>query len=131
MDPKLVAVLPLLWLVGAPGGALAQPASGSDTAGPAAEQSVTGARTARASFDPAPELQQAAGGGLIVNAFIMDGPVRVEIRNRESGELVMERDEDALFPFEVRPADLGIDADQAEVLIYVDGQLTHTLELER
>jgi hypothetical protein len=43
----------------------------------------------------------------------------------------MEREEDALFPFEVLPADLDIDADQAEVLIYVDGQLTHTLELER
>lgn len=83
------------------------------------------------SFDPAPELQRVPGGSLIVNAFIMDGPVRVEIRNRHSDEVIMHREGDSMFPFEVSRGDLPVAAEDVLVRIYVKGDLAHTLELER
>jgi hypothetical protein len=83
------------------------------------------------SFDPAPELQRTPGGSLIVNAFIMDGPARVTISRRDSGELLLEKSEDALFPFEVSGADLGTEPENVVVKIYLDGALAHELKLDR
>lgn len=83
------------------------------------------------SFDPAPDLQRVPGGSLIVNAFIMDGPVRVDIHNRHSDEIIMHREGDSMFPFEVSRGDLPVDAEDVLVRIYVKGDLAHTLELER
>lgn len=83
------------------------------------------------SFDPAPKLQRVPGGSLIVNAFIMDGPVRVEIHNRHSDEVIMHREADSMFPFEVPRSDLPVEPEDVRVRIYVKGNLAHTLELER
>lgn len=84
---------------------------------------------AHKTYDRGPELQQTAGGGLIVNAFIMDGPVRVEIRDRTSDELVLERQEQSLFPFELSRRELGIEPTQVVVRIFVQGKLAHELDL--
>lgn len=83
------------------------------------------------SFDAGPELQTTPGGGLIVNAFIMEGPVRVVISDRDSGDVVLEQREDSLFPFEVPRSELGISPQRARVDIYIGEELAHQLELER
>jgi len=82
-------------------------------------------------FDPGPELQRVPGGSLIVNAFIMDGPVRVDIHNRHSDEVILHREADSMFPFEVSRRDLAVEPQDVLVRIYVKGELAHTLELER
>lgn len=81
------------------------------------------------SYDPSPELQQTASGGLIVNAFIMEGPVRVEIRDRHSGRVVMEKEQRSLFPFQVSREELGVEPTQVVVRIYRGGELAHQLDL--
>ncbi len=81
------------------------------------------------SYDPSPELQQTSSGGLIVNAFIMEGPVRVEIRDRHSDRVVMEKEERSLFPFEVSRQDLGVEPTQVVVRIYREGEMAHQLDL--
>lgn len=80
-------------------------------------------------YDAGPELQQTAGGGLIVNAFIMEGPVHVELSDRDSGQVLMEREETSLFPFELSRQELGIEPTQVLVRIFVQGELAHELEL--
>lgn len=80
-------------------------------------------------FDPAPELQVTPGGGLVVNAFIMDGPVRVEIRDRDTGRVVMSKEMDTMFPFEVSRHDLNLEPTRVVVRIYVKGALAHELNL--
>jgi hypothetical protein len=80
-------------------------------------------------YDPGPKLQQAPGGGLIVNVFIMEGPVRLEIHDRESDEVLFEKQEGSMFPFEVSRRELGVDATQVVVYIYVAGELAHKLDL--
>ena len=82
-------------------------------------------------YDPGPELQRTPGGSLIVDAFIMDGPVRVAIRHRESGELLLEQESDTLFSFEVSRPDLGAEPEAVVVRIFVDGELAHELTLDR
>ncbi|MDZ7668234.1 MAG: hypothetical protein U5Q16_02025 [Gammaproteobacteria bacterium] len=83
------------------------------------------------SFDPDPDLQRVPGGSLIVNAFIMDGPVRVDIHDRHSDEVILHREADSMFPFEVSRQDLAVEPEDVLVRIYVKGELTHTLKLER
>lgn len=85
---------------------------------------------AHRSFDPEPSLQRTSGGALIVNAFILTGPVRVAVHDRRTDALILERSSDSLFPFELSHHELGIEPEQARVRIYVDGNLAHTLELE-
>jgi hypothetical protein len=80
-------------------------------------------------YDPGPELQRAPGGSLIVNAFIVDGPVRLEIRDRESDALLLEKQAPSLFPFEVPADELEVPPDQVRVRIFVRGDLAHELEL--
>lgn len=82
-------------------------------------------------FDPEPELQRVPGGSLIVNAFIMDGPVRVDIHNRHSDEVILHREADSMFPFEVSRQNLTVEPEDVLVRIYVKGDLAHTLELQR
>ena len=80
-------------------------------------------------YDSTPELQQTAGGGLIVNAFIMEGPVRLEIRDRHTGEVLLEKHERSLFPFEVSREDLGVEATRVIVRIWIGDELAHELDL--
>lgn len=82
-------------------------------------------------YDPGPELQRTPGGSLIVDAFIMDGPVRVAIRHRETGELLLEQESDTLFSFEVSRPDLGAEPEEVVVRIFLDGELAHELTLDR
>lgn len=86
---------------------------------------------AHKSFDPSPKLQRTPGGSLIVDAFIMDGPVRVEIRRRDSDELLLEKQSDTLFSFEVERTTLGAAPEDVVVRIYIDDTLAHELALER
>ncbi len=77
-----------------------------------------------------PDLQETAGGGLVVNAFIMDGPVHVEVRDRKSGKLLLEKRAETLFPFEIPRRQLGVQMTQVVVKIYVKGKLAHELTVE-
>jgi len=61
----------------------------------------------------------------------MDGPVRVAIRHRETGELLLERESDTLFSFEVSRQDLGGEPEEVVVRIFVAGELAHELTLDR
>lgn len=81
------------------------------------------------SFDPTPALQRTPGGNLIVDAFIMAGPVRVEIRDRDSDAVLLDKESASLFPFEVSREELGVEPGRIKVYIYVDGSLRHELEL--
>ncbi len=80
-------------------------------------------------YQAGPTLQETPGGGLVVNAFIMNGPVRVEVRDRDSGKVLMEKQKDVLFPFEIPREELGVAPARAVVRIYVQGQLIHELNL--
>ena len=82
-------------------------------------------------YDPGPKLQRTPGGSLIVDAFIMDGPVRVAIEHRESGEVLFEQASDTLFSFEVSRPDLGAEPEEVVVRIFLDGELAHELTLDR
>lgn len=80
-------------------------------------------------YDPSPELQKTPGGGIIVNAFIMQGPVRVEVLRGPTGEVVLEKEEQSLFPFEIPRTELEFEPSDVVVRIYVGGELAHELEL--
>lgn len=82
-------------------------------------------------YDPDPKLQRTPGGSLIVDAFIMDGPVRVAIRHQETDELLFEQESDTLFSFEVSRPDLGAEPEAVVVRIFLDGELAHELTLDR
>lgn len=84
----------------------------------------------QATYDPGPELQRTPGGSLIVNAFILEGPVRVEIRDRDSDELLFEKEDRTLFPFEVASTELGTEPERVLVRIFIRGHLSHELKLE-
>ena len=83
------------------------------------------------SFDPGPKLQRTPGGSLIVDAFIMNGPARVIISRRDGDTVLLEKTEEALFPFEVSGADLGTEPENVVVRIYLKGELAHELTLDR
>ncbi|MEQ8858090.1 MAG: hypothetical protein RIC56_05540 [Pseudomonadales bacterium] len=121
----------LLCVAGLPGSAAAAVSAAANET-PAAEAAPvpdTSAAERHASFDPAPDLQRTPGGNLIVNAFIMRGPVRVEIREQGSDRLLVERQSETLFPFELSHRELGAEPEQVVVHIYVDGTLSHELTL--
>jgi len=82
-------------------------------------------------YDPGPNLQRTPGGSLIVDAFIMDGPVRVAIERRESGEVLFEQESDTLFSFEVSRSDLDAEPEEVVVKIFLDGELAHELTMDR
>jgi len=82
-------------------------------------------------YDPGPKLQRTPGGSLIVDAFIMDGPVRVAIERRESGEVLFEQESDTLFSFEVSRSDLDAEPEEVVVKIFLDGELAHKLTMDR
>lgn len=82
-------------------------------------------------YDPGPNLQRTPGGSLIVDAFIMDGPVRVAIEHRESGEVLFEQESDTLFSFEVSRSDLDAEPEDVVVKIFLDGELAHELTMDR
>lgn len=103
------------WGVGAEGGGSA-----------AAQEEIEKHETYRSE----PDLQETAGGGLVVNAFIMDGPVHVEVRDRKSGKLLLEKRAETLFPFEIPRRQLGVQMTQVVVKIYVKGKLAHELTVE-
>lgn len=139
-NPFTVTAGKARWAVAILLGALAWPAAAAQGDGalppadapPAAEAGPDRDEIERhKSFDPSPRLQRTPGGSLIVDAFIMDGPARLTISRRDSDAVLLEKTEDALFPFEVNSTDLGTEPENVVVRIYLDGELAHELTLDR
>ena len=122
-----IVLCALAWpAAAAPGGTGTSDAASAAEAGPGREEIER-----HKSFDPSPRLQRTPGGSLIVDAFIMDGPARVTISRRDGDTVLLDRTEEALFPFEVTGTDLGTEPENVVVRIYLDGELAHELTLDR